>query len=164
MKLAFNQLRGPILFLGLLPFIPTGIAAEAADSAFEIEEVVVTARKVEESIRDVPVTVNALTANAIEERGIASLQDIADATPGFDFAQGFGRNDFRPVIRGQSNILGRPNAGLFVDGIIIEEGNASVPLAALERIEVVKGPQSALYGRSTLPRRVIWRRRFSGAW
>ncbi len=150
MKLAFNQLRGPILFLGLLPFIPTGIAAEAADSAFEIEEVVVTARKVEESIRDVPVTVNALTANAIEERGIASLQDIADATPGFDFAQGFGRNDFRPVIRGQSNILGRPNAGLFVDGIIIEEGNASVPLAALERIEVVKGPQSALYGRSTL--------------
>ena len=150
MKPAFNQLRGPILFLGLLPFVPAGIAAEAADSAFEIEEVVVTARKVEESIRDVPVTVNALTANAIEERGIASLQDIADATPGFDFAQGFGRNDFRPVIRGQSNILGRPNAGLFVDGIIIEEGNASVPLAALERIEVVKGPQSALYGRSTL--------------
>ena len=73
-----------------------------------------------------------------------------DATPGFDFAQGFGRTDFRPVIRGQSNILGRPNAGLFVDGIIIEEGNASVPLAALERVEVVKGPQSALYGRSTL--------------
>ncbi len=115
-----------------------------------IEEIVVTARKIEENLRDVPVTVNALTADAIEERGIASIQDIADATPGFDFAQGFGRNDFRPVIRGQSSILGRPNAGLFVDGIFIEEGNASVPLAALERVEVVKGPQSALYGRSTL--------------
>ena len=115
-----------------------------------LEEVVVTARKREENLQDVPLTVSAFTASALEERGIASLQDIADFTPGFDFAQAFGRNDFRPVIRGQSNILGRANAGLFMEGIIMEEGNASIPLAALERVEVVKGPQSALYGRSTL--------------
>ncbi|MDE0361759.1 MAG: TonB-dependent receptor plug domain-containing protein, partial [Rhodospirillaceae bacterium] len=109
-----------------------------------------TARKIEENLRDIPLTVSAFTEQALEEQGIASLQDIADATPGFDFAQAFGRNDFRPVIRGQSNILGRANAGLFVDGIIIEQGNASIPLSALQRVEVVKGPQSALYGRSTL--------------
>ena len=115
-----------------------------------LEEIVVTARKIEENLRDIPLTVSAFSEQALEERGIASLQDIADATPGFDFAQAFGRNDFRPVIRGQSNILGRANAGLFVDGIIVEEGNASVPLSALQRVEVVKGPQSALYGRSTL--------------
>ncbi|MCY4199331.1 MAG: TonB-dependent receptor [Gammaproteobacteria bacterium] len=133
-----------------LCLVPIGVLAQEESGASMIEEIVVTARKIEENLRDVPATVNALTADAIEERGIASIQDIADATPGFDFAQAFGRNDFRPVIRGQSNILGRPNAGLFVDGIIIEEGNASVPLAALERVEVVKGPQSALYGRSTL--------------
>ncbi|MYF49589.1 MAG: TonB-dependent receptor [Gammaproteobacteria bacterium] len=150
MKLALNILRGPILFLALLPFIPAGFAAESASGSLEIEEIVVTARKIEENLRDVPATVNALTAEALDERGIASLQDIADATPGFDFASAFGRTDFRPVIRGQANVLGRANAGLFVDGIIIEEGNASIPLAALERVEVVKGPQSALYGRSTL--------------
>ncbi len=115
-----------------------------------IEEIIVTARKREENLQDIPLTVNAFTEAALEERGITSLQDIADYTPGFDFAQAFGRNDFRPVIRGQANILGRANAGLFIDGIIVEEGNASVPLAALERVEVVKGPQSALYGRSTL--------------
>ena len=115
-----------------------------------LEEIVVTARKIEENLRDIPLTVSAFTEQALEEQGIASLQDIADATPGFDFAQAFGRNDFRPVIRGQSNILGRANAGLFVDGIIIEEGNATIPLSALQRVEVVKGPQSALYGRSTL--------------
>ena len=115
-----------------------------------IEEIVVTARKIEENLRRAPVTVNALTESALDERGINSLQEVADATPGFDFAHAFGRNDFRPVIRGQSNILGRANAGLFVDGIIIEQGNASIPMAALQRVEVVKGPQSALYGRSTL--------------
>ena len=115
-----------------------------------IEEIIVTARKREENLQDIPLTVNAYTEAALEERGIASLQDIADATPGFDFAEGFGRNDFRPAIRGQSTILGRANAGLFMEGIIIEQGNATVPLSALERVEVVKGPQSALYGRSTL--------------
>ena len=131
-------------------FAGTPVFAEEAGGGFEIEEIVVTARKVEENLRDVPVTVNALTEDSIKDRGITSLQDIADATPRFDFAQAFGRNDFRPVIRGQSNIIGRANAGLFIDGIIIEEGNASIPLVALQRVEVVKGPQSALYGRSTL--------------
>ncbi len=125
-------------------------ASVVAQDEIVIEEIVVTARKVEENLRDVPLTVNAFTEQALDEQGIVSLQDIADATPGFDFAHAFGRNDFRPVIRGQSNILGRANAGLFVDGIIIEEGHGSIPLSALQRVEVVKGPQSALYGRSTL--------------
>lgn len=116
----------------------------------DIEEVIVTARKVEENLREIPLTVSAFTEQSLEDQGIVSLQDIADSTPGFDFAQAFGRNDFRPVIRGQSNILGRANAGLFLDGIIVEEGNASIPLSALQRVEVVKGPQSALYGRNTL--------------
>ena len=115
-----------------------------------IEEILVTARKREENLQDIPLTVSAFTAAALQERGIAALQDVADFTPGFDFAHAFGRQDFRPSIRGQSNILGRANAGLFIDGVIVEEGNASVPLAALQRVEVVKGPQSALYGRSTL--------------
>ena len=133
------------LALGIGP-VPFVFAQEGPG----LEEIVVTARKIEENLRDIPLTVSAFTEQALEEQGIASLQDIADATPGFDFAQAFGRNDFRPVIRGQSNILGRANAGLFVDGIIIEEGHASIPLSALQRVEVVKGPQSALYGRSTL--------------
>lgn len=148
MRNSFISLAAAIAVL--VPLYPGARAIAQEGGNLAVEEVIVTARKLEESIRDVPVTVNALTEELLEERGINSLQDIADATPGFDFAQAFGRNDFRPVIRGQSNILGRANAGLFVDGIIIEEGNASIPLAALQRVEVVKGPQSALYGRSTL--------------
>ncbi len=126
------------------------LAAQAQQDEGGLEEIVVTARKVEENLRDIPIAVTAFTEQSMEEQGISSLQDIADSTPGFDFASAFGRDDFRPVIRGQSNILGRANAGLFVDGIIIEEGNASIPLSAMQRVEVVKGPQSALYGRNTL--------------
>ena len=144
---------GPPTSAAALAALALSVVAAPSAPAQEgpvLEEIVVTARKIEENLRDIPLTVSAFTEQALEERGIASLQDIADATPGFDFAQAFGRNDFRPVIRGQSNILGRANAGLFVDGIIIEEGNATIPLSALQRVEVVKGPQSALYGRSTL--------------
>ena len=138
------------VLISVFAFTLTSLFPLATLSQDSIEEIIVTARKREENLQDVPLTVSAFTDSALEERGITSLQDIADFTPGFDFAQAFGRNDFRPVIRGQANILGRANAGLFIDGIIVEEGNASVPLAALERVEVVKGPQSALYGRSTL--------------
>ena len=126
-----------------------GSWAQAQQEA-SVDEIIVTARKVEENLREIPLSVTAFTEELLEDQGIVSLQDIADSTPGFDFAQAFGRNDFRPVIRGQSNILGRANAGLFIDGIIVEEGMASIPLSGLQRVEVVKGPQSALYGRSTL--------------
>ena len=143
------NIRSGGLLLGIA-FTLTSLFPLTAFGQDSIEEIIVTARKREENLQDIPLTVSAFTESALEERGITSLQDIADFTPGFDFAQAFGRNDFRPVIRGQANILGRANAGLFIDGIIVEEGNASIPMAALERVEVVKGPQSALYGRSTL--------------
>ena len=143
------NIRSGGLLLGIA-FTLTSLFPLTAFGQDSIEEIIVTARKREENLQDIPLTVSAFTESALEERGITSLQDIADFTPGFDFAQAFGRNDFRPVIRGQANILGRANAGLFIDGIIVEEGNASIPTAALERVEVVKGPQSALYGRSTL--------------
>jgi len=131
-------------------FTLTSFVPQYSYSQDALEEIVVTARKREENLQEIPLTVNAFTETAMEERGITSLQDIADFTPGFDFAHAFGRSDFRPAIRGQSNVLGGANAGLFLEGIIIERGGSTVPLSALERVEVVKGPQSALYGRSTL--------------
>ena len=130
--------------------ITTNATAQDSSSTITLEEIIVAARKREERLQEVPLSITAITDSELDAKGIASLEDIGDSTPGLDFAQAFGRQDFRPAIRGQSNILGRANAGLFVDGIIVEEGGATFPLNALERVEVVKGPQSALYGRSTL--------------
>ena len=140
--------RGALLFT--VAFALTSLFPLHSYSQDALEEVVVTARKREENLQEIPLAVSAFTEADLEQRGITSLQDIADFTPGFDFAHSFGRSDFRPAIRGQSNILGSANAGVFLEGIIIQRGGPTVPLAALERVEVVKGPQSALYGRSTL--------------
>jgi iron complex outermembrane recepter protein len=66
------------------------------------------------------------------------------------YSASFGRTALeRPVIRGQSNIIGRPNASFFVDGIFLSGAAVSTEVANLERIEVIKGPQAAQYGRST---------------
>jgi outer membrane receptor protein involved in Fe transport len=127
-------------------------AAQSPEAAegLQLEEIVVTARKREESLQDVPIAVTALSAQRIEELRITSPDDIARFTPGFSFSSGFGRSGGeRPTIRGQTNILGAPNASFFVDGIYVSGRSLSTETSNLERIEVIKGPQAALYGRAT---------------
>ena len=114
-----------------------------------LPEITVTARKKEESLQDVPLSVTAFDANAIKEVGLNSASDLAAFTPGFSFRSSLGRRFDRPVVRGQSNILGTPNASFFIDGVFVSGSIASTEYTSLERIEVIKGPQAALYGRST---------------
>jgi outer membrane receptor protein involved in Fe transport len=124
--------------------------APARGGALELAEVVITARKREESLQDVPIAVTALSADRIEELRITSPDDIARFTPGFSFISAFGRvGGERPTIRGQTNIIGSPNASFFVDGIYVSGSSLSTETSNLERIEVIKGPQAALYGRAT---------------
>jgi len=129
--------------------VPASVSAQA------LEEIVVTARKTEESLQTAPVAVSAFTAKTIEEQGIVSIDDLAKFTPGLSFSQAFGRTTDRPVIRGQSNVLAGVQYGVesgtayFVDGVYFPGDIQGIDMNALERVEVVKGPQSALYGRNT---------------
>jgi len=124
-------------------------------SAQALEEVIVTARKTEESLQSAPVAVSAFTARTIEERGLTTIDELARFTPGLSFSQAFGRTTDRPVIRGQSNVLAGVQFGVesgtayFVDGVYFPGDIQGIDLSSLERVEVVKGPQSALYGRNT---------------
>lgn len=113
-------------------------------------DIIVTARKTTESLQDVPVAITAFDQQAIQSARIESLQDVARLTPGLNFAPLFGRQNQLPIIRGAAQTFGQLNVGVFLDGIYLT-GKAAVDLELndLERIEVVKGPQSALYGRNT---------------
>ena len=123
--------------------------------AQQLEEVVVTARKTQESLQDAPVAVSAVTNREIVEQGLRNVNDIASLTSGLSFSQAFGRTTDRPVIRGQSNVLAgvqfgvESGAAYFVDGVYWPGDIQGLDLNALERVEVIKGPQSALYGRNT---------------
>ncbi len=134
-----------------------GVAqAQAQPQALQLEEIVVTARKTEENLQDVPISITAFTAESIEQAGIESVVDVASQTPGFSFNQGFGRTgggsadaSSRPAIRGMSSILGSANASFFIDGVYVSGNITSYQLDNLERVEVIRGPQSALFGRQT---------------
>lgn len=121
-----------------------------------LEEITVTARRREESLQEAPLSITAFGSEQIERAGIAGFGDVAKLTPSLVFDQDFGANDTRPSIRGLPATRGRPPVGILIDGIDVSSeaiataggGNLlNLRLLDLERIEVVKGPQSALYGR-----------------
>ena len=144
--------RSPLL--GLAVASALGQVSTSA-SAQALEEIIVTARKTEETLQDAPVAVSAFTAKAIEEQGLTTIDDIAKYTPGLSFSQAFGRTTDRPVIRGQSNVLAgvqfgvESGAAYFIDGVYFPGDLQGIDINSVERLEVIKGPQSALYGRNT---------------
>jgi iron complex outermembrane recepter protein len=136
----------------VVAMLPTYVAAQddaAEVEANELDAVVVTARKREEELRDVPLSITALTAENIEKLGLESINDIAKVSPAFSFRSQFNREGDRPVIRGQSNIQGESNAAFFIDGVFVSGNISGYGLDNLERVEVIRGPQSALFGRRT---------------
>ena len=125
------------------------------DAGFE--EIVVTTRKKEENLQDVPIAVNALSREDMERAGVRELNEIAHHDSSLQFDRGFSAADTRLVIRGLAPTRGRPNAATLIDGIDISSEAIGVAggtnlinprMLDIERVEVVKGPQSALYGRS----------------
>ncbi len=147
-----RRLRPTVILLALSAVsVPWTAAAEAqpAASIAPIEEIVVTARKRTESLQDTPVAVTALTADQIAEFGVQSLADVSKMTAGLLFDSEFTRGANRPVIRGQANILGASGVSYFIDGVYVSGPMDDYDLDDVERIEIVKGPQSALYGRNT---------------
>lgn len=127
--------------------------SDPGQQTLRLEEVLVTARKKVESLQDVPMSISAFNSDAIERYNMTRLSDIAGQTPNLTFVSGESGRLNTPVIRGMALIDSRGfdnNVGVFVDGVFVS-GRASqdVSMLDLERVEVVKGPQSALYGRNT---------------
>ena len=120
-------------------------------SGVALTEIVVTSRRIAEKLLEVPLAITAFNADAIESKGITNLADVAALTPGLSFFNAFGENLPVPVIRGiaPTDIFGANNAAIFVDGVYIS-GRAGLNAVQFdqERIEVLKGPQSAIYGRN----------------
>ncbi len=142
-----------VLTVGLTSFALAAGSTPVFSQEEDLEVIYVTARKTEESLQSVPLSITALTAETLEQATVQAISDVSNLTPGLIF-QDFNVGALStPVIRGlaQSNIQGRENnVGVFLDGIYIpSRNNLDLELLDLQRVEIVKGPQSALYGRST---------------
>ncbi len=114
---------------------------------------VVSASRTLEKISDAPATVLVLTQTDLEERGYTELSQILDDLPGMDVVRSFGANYFKSYWRGYRNDIGEPFL-VMVDGMAFnhlwfntaDTPMVTYPLSAIERVEVVYGPASAVYG------------------
>ncbi|WP_426266879.1 TonB-dependent receptor plug domain-containing protein [Sphingomonas sp. LHG3443-2] len=128
---------------------PVGAAPVSAQE----QEIVVTARKREETLLEVPVAATAVSGELIERRGLSSLRDIATLTPGLNINGDAAGRAF-VSIRGVGVTLVesvQPGVGIFIDGIY-QPNTAFLnnPLVDVQRVEVLRGPQGTLYGKNTL--------------
>lgn len=142
-----------VVGVALLTGAATAPAQESAGVS-ALDEVVVTARKRVESIQDAPLTIQAFTETQIEERGIESIADLSKFAPGLTFNQGSSRAASDFSIRGMTQIspVGDNRKDLvtvFIDNVPYIGNPSAIGSEDLARVEVIKGPQSALFGKAT---------------
>jgi iron complex outermembrane receptor protein len=127
---------------------PSTAAAPAANKS---DDIIVTAQRRNERLRDVPISITALTQETLEKSGVRSILDVARLTPGLQLTQ-YGLQ-IQPSIRGISSsgagVGNATNVALYVDGVY-QPNSASelVDLPDVEQVEVLKGPQGTYYGQN----------------
>ena len=138
--------------------IPATLAAlaillSASTPAQAVEEIIVTAKQREQNLQEVPLSIAVLSEAELERARITELRSLAEYTPGLVFTAGLGRES--PSTLAIRSVA--PNTGdmrlqgvsMFLDGVYLGGAVQSLDLTQLERVEVLRGPQSSTFGRQT---------------
>ena len=136
--------------LSLLMIVSTNNLLSQDDA---VEEVIVTATKTERTLQEVPVAVSVVTSETIEKANVMDLFDLKAVVPSLDsrqyqstinatfFIRGFGNGSNNPGIE--------PSVAVFVDGVYRSKTQSQISdLPMVERIEILRGPQSTLFGKN----------------
>lgn len=116
-----------------------------------LEEIVVTATRREERLQEVPISVSAVTSEALAASGVTDVRQVMFTVPGFTGGRNFGV--LQPSIRGVGSTGNSPgdesNVAIYVDGVYQPHANGNiVDFVAIDRVEVLRGPQGTLFGRN----------------
>jgi iron complex outermembrane recepter protein len=134
----------------------SGQTSSSQGSGSELEEITVSARRREESVQKVPISINALSEEDLAQANVKGIADIAAITPGLQFMQpnGFGATINTISIRGMNTQVGASVVGIYLDDTPVQTrlpaiGNVGNPYPVvfdLNRVEVERGPQGTLFG------------------
>jgi iron complex outermembrane receptor protein len=145
-------------WLWIVASFPAALLAAAPDTGAQLEEVIVTAQRREQSLQETPISVTAFTQEAMQERLITGMADLAHFTPNLEINNGRadgGGSNAAVFIRGvgQFDFIfpTDPGVGVYLDGVYMGRTlGGMMDLADLQRIEVLRGPQGTLYGKNTI--------------
>ena len=153
-KVFKKQLLPALIAVATVPlFSQTTLAAE---SAITLEEIVVTARKRQESIQDVPVAVTAISPGQLERGSITSSLELGKMVPNVELHEtAIGSESLSASIRGLSyddiEKSIEPTVGVAIDGVFLASNSGGVfDFFDVESVEVLRGPQGTLFGRNTI--------------
>ncbi len=133
----------------------TGLAPGHAQAALVLEEVVVTARKREESLQETPIAVSAFSGDNLEELGMRDIADLRKVAPNVDLYDGNGTGGAGNVfIRGvgarNTGVNFDSGVGIYVDGVYVSRPDGAVlDNVDLQSVQVLRGPQGTLFGKNT---------------
>ncbi len=136
------------------PVAPHISLAQEADWGSGIEEIVVSARRRDEGLQDVPVAVSAFSGEQLERQNVQGLYEIIDQVPGFIInAESISEPNL--FMRGIGNEIessaSSPSVAVFVDDVYISRAGGTLgEIWDLERVEVLRGPQSTLFGKNVV--------------
>ena len=127
-----------------------------APAMAQVEEIIVTAQKVEENVQDVPIAITAVSGDRLIQAGVISLENISTVVPSVTFRKGTTSANSAIVMRGVGTITfsvaAEPSVSTVVDGVVLSRsGQAFMDLVDLQRLEVLRGPQGTLFGRNASP-------------
>jgi iron complex outermembrane receptor protein len=147
-EMTSRNLRTAFLASAALAILPGAALAQDADS----DEIIITAQQRAEPLRNVPIQVTAFTAQAVEDAGIKSTSDIIAQVPNITYDRGDTYRSNFITMRGLTQINNAdPPIAFVLDGVPqTNQKQLGVTLFDIERIEVLKGPQGALYGRNAV--------------
>ncbi len=157
-----NKFTRISLFTGA--FGLAALAVPVASVHAQLEELIVTARKIEESLQSVPISVTAVTGENLKDSGLVAFPQIAAVTPNFDVRSSASRGEFAAElnIRGQSSTTSDLSidqaVGININGAPVTRGtNIFANLFDIEQVEILRGPQGTLFGKNTTGGTVIVR-------
>ncbi|VAV93706.1 TonB-dependent receptor [hydrothermal vent metagenome] len=139
--------------------VETAMAEDENEKILVLEEITVTARKMEEGLQNTPVSITALSAGALEARNLTNLSEVGNFSPNvfmsFTTGGSGSGSDALIYIRGvgQSDFLFTtdPGVGVYIDGVYYARTVGGVfDLLDLERVEILRGPQGTVFGKNTI--------------
>lgn len=124
--------------------------AEQAQSGGMLEEVIVTARKREESLQEAPVAVTAISGEGLRQAGIANITELTNSVPSLQINKGQANQIFiRGVGQRASTLKVDPAVGVYVDGIFMPRSDGQfLDALDIESVQVLRGPQGTLFGKN----------------